>query len=268
MDCTRNELTIKKELRNYFKQLGIEFHSNTKALGHQGFCRANRIDISKNTPDSRIIPVMLHEFAHYILFSLNSTPKSQNLEPIFGENSEALHSELLLVTNFVDENSTFKKLITQKETIKENIKYHENIIKQKYPSFKRSQEFKPFSRFSRFSDIKYLLKHDAVKVLSWFTFKTYSIMNLEKDFENVPQEFVSYLKLRSFMRKQKTITNKINKMQKYYNEPSELFSRFVEGLYINKDHIKEIAPNCYKKFFENIDNIPNLKQALIIAEVV
>jgi len=93
-------------------------------------------------------------------------------------------------------------------------------------------------------------------------------MNLEKDFENVPQEFVSYLKLRSFMRKQKTITNKINKMQKYYNEPSELFSRFVEGLYINKNHIKKIAPNCYEKFFENIDNVPNLKQALIIAGVV
>ena len=56
----------KKELIQYYKSLGLTVHMTTKARGHQGFFLKNRIDISKNTPENRIIPTLLHEFAHYI----------------------------------------------------------------------------------------------------------------------------------------------------------------------------------------------------------
>ena len=56
----------KTELVNYFKSLGLEVHTGTKARGHQGFFIKNRIDVSKNVPENRVVPTLLHEFAHYI----------------------------------------------------------------------------------------------------------------------------------------------------------------------------------------------------------
>ena len=56
----------KKELLKYFKSLGISVYTSTKARGHQGFFLKNRIDISRNTPENRVVPTLLHEFAHYI----------------------------------------------------------------------------------------------------------------------------------------------------------------------------------------------------------
>ena len=56
----------KKTLVKYLKSLGIEVHTTTKARGHQGFFCNNRIDISKNTPEHRVIPTLLHEFAHFV----------------------------------------------------------------------------------------------------------------------------------------------------------------------------------------------------------
>ena len=69
MDCTRNELVKKQEIINYFKSLGIEVHTTTKALGHQGFFRRNRIDVSRVLKEDRIIPTLIHEFSHYIVFN-------------------------------------------------------------------------------------------------------------------------------------------------------------------------------------------------------
>ena len=56
----------KKELIKYFKSLGITVHTGTKARGHQGFFLKNRIDISKNVPENRVVQTLMHEFAHYI----------------------------------------------------------------------------------------------------------------------------------------------------------------------------------------------------------
>lgn len=60
------EKDLAKKLIKYFKSLGIEVYTNTKARGHQGFFLKNRIDISKNTKEERIVPTLLHEFAHFI----------------------------------------------------------------------------------------------------------------------------------------------------------------------------------------------------------
>ena len=248
MDSTRNTLDIQNDIITYLKSIGIEVRTKTKALGHQGFFRVNRIDISREIKEERIIPTLLHEFAHYIIFNIK--PLCKDMHYIFNEDSEIIHKELISVTNFVDKNASLEKLYTMKHNVKQAISSHEKIIKASYPNFKRNEKFKPFLKYSRHSDIKHLVKHDAVKVLSWFSYKTYSIMNIDNEFPNTPIEFVAYLKLKSCQRKQASISRKINKLKKYYNEPTELFARFIEGLYINKEEIMHIAPYTYKKFKE------------------
>ena len=39
-------------------------------------------------------------------------------------------------------------------------------------------------------------------------------------------------------------------MTKYYKEPTELFARFVEGLYTDKEEVISLAPYTYNKFKE------------------
>ena len=57
---------IADDLIKYFKQLGLDVHTTTKARGHLGFFLDGRIDISKNTPKEKIVQTLLHEFSHYI----------------------------------------------------------------------------------------------------------------------------------------------------------------------------------------------------------
>lgn len=246
MDCTRNKLNKKCEIIQFFQSLGIDVHTTTKALGHQGFFRRNRIDISKNISSDRVIPTLIHEFAHYVIFNKKNICK--DFYPIFNQDCEYIYQELLAVTNFVDSNSTLEKLHIQKENVKKVIKQQEQIIKAKYPDFKRNDKFKPFLKYARFSDLKHLLKYDAIKVLHWFSYKTYSIINIENEFPDIPREFAAYLRLKSGQRKQSSISRKINKMNKYYNEPTELFARFIEGLYIDKNKIIQLAPQTYNLF--------------------
>ena len=249
MDYTRNQINIiKKEIINFFISLGIEVHTSTKALGHQGFFRLNRIDISRDINEERIIPTLIHEFAHFITFNIKA--KCNDFNPIFKTDDNYIYNELIKVTHFVDENSKLEKLYIQKENIKKAIKHHEKIIKNKYPEFKRNEKFKPFLKHTKHSDARYLLKHDAIKVLHWFTYKTYSIINIEKEFPDMPEEFISYLKLKSSQRKQTSISRKINKLNKYYNSPTELFARFIEALYINKDTVLNTAPKTFQLFKE------------------
>ena len=42
----------------------------------------------------------------------------------------------------------------------------------------------------------------------------------------------------------------INKLNKYFSKPTELFARFVEGLYIDEQKTRELAPNATVRFFE------------------
>ena len=59
-----------KELIRYFESLGLKVNTTTKARGHLGFFMKNRIDISKNVPKNRVVPTLLHEFAHYIHYGI------------------------------------------------------------------------------------------------------------------------------------------------------------------------------------------------------
>jgi len=277
------EKTLAKQLIKYFKSLGIEVYTNTKARGHQGFFLKNRIDISKNTKEDRIVPTLLHEFAHYIhsklepdmaktggtieeLFCLKEekTPSPQpspprgegaspNLSPFHPLTlSPTLENELLLVTNFVDPHSLSPRLQTHKEQVKKKIKSLESIIKQYYPKFMRSKKFKEFDKYIKKSKAKYLLKYDRVKFVSPFLrrIEIFSIDNLENDFPDMPTAFCAYIRLKSQQKKQARISSRINKLNKYYSKPTELFARLVEGIYLDPNRIQTLAPQTCERFLE------------------
>lgn len=309
---------MKKKLIKYFKSLGIEVYTATKARGHQGFFLKNRIDISKDLKEERIIPTLLHEFAHYIhaklepdmaktggslekLFCVEpdskslqaSTPRQkknifgfacQLLLPTMNEaddnntegwafSSTILEQELLAVTNFVDEHSHNHKLKAHKEQIKKKIKTLEGEIKKYYPKFMRSKKFKEFDKYIKKSKARYLLRYDRVKFVSPNLFgllkkiEIFAIENLEHDFPEMPTAFCAYIRLKSAQKKQARISARINKMNKYYSRPTELFARLVEGLYINKEKTQELAPNSTTQFLKLLETeyYFELKEALSIA---
>ena len=249
-----------KDLISYLRSIGLEVHTSTKARGNQGFYIKNRIDISKNIAPERLIPTLIHEFAHYIHSRVEPFMERTggSIEVIFDDDTPKFYqSELLEVTKYVDKNSKCEKLLAHKNIITDKISVYEQVIKEKYPNFQRSKKFPDFNKYIKGSNAKYLLKYDRVKLISKGFSKRidiYSIDNIEKDFTDMPKEFCAYIRLKSCQKKQARISAKINKLNKYYSKPSELFARFVEGLYINKEQIKIIAPNCYKRFCELLDN--------------
>ncbi len=260
-----------RELINYLESIGLEVNTSTKARGHQGFYVRNRIDVSKNVNEDRIIPVLLHEFAHYIHSCLESGMEKNggSLEVIFDDDNSSFYvDELLAVTNFVDKNSKFEKLRSHQDLIKEKIKEYELIIKNKYPNFLRTKKFNEFNKYIKGSKARYLLKYDRVKlVLGRGKYETLTLDNLEKDFSDMPKEFAAYIRLQSCRKRQGRISSRINRLKKYYAKPTELFARFVEGLNIDNIKIKEIAPNSYKRFFELLDagyyrELQNVKELL------
>lgn len=272
------EKVLAKTLIKYFKSLGIEVYTNTKARGHQGFFLKNRIDISKNTREDRIVPTLLHEFAHFIhskiepdmaksgghleiLFDIEGKNK-RGQEGLFFNSStfqlidlSTIQKELLSVTHFVDEHSLSPKLKTHKEQVKKKIKALEGVIKQYYPNFMRSKKFKEFDKYIKKSKAKYLLKYDRVKFVSPFLrrIEIFSIDNLEADFPEMPTAFCAYIRLKSQQKKQARISARINKLNKYYEKPTELFARLVEGLYLNPNKTQALAPTATKRFFELLE---------------
>lgn len=254
---------MKKKLIKYFKSLGIEVYTNTKARGHQGFFLKNRIDISKNTKEDRIIPTLLHEFSHYIHNKLESdTAKTGGtFERLFNLKSTSLslstvEQELLAVTNLVDENSLYPKLILHKQQIKKKIKSLETRIREDYPNFMRSKKFREFDRYIKKSKAKYLLRYDRVKFVSPFLRRVeiFSIDSLEKDFPEMSRAFCAYIRLKSTQKKQARVSAKINKLNKYYSKPTELFARLVEGLYMDEAQTQALAPHVTQLFFELLES--------------
>jgi len=248
-----------KELIQYLKSLGIQVNTTTKARGHLGFFLKNRIDISKNIPPHRVVPTLLHEFTHFIHYGLEPdlAITGGSFYKIFKEENPIFEQELIKVTNFVDENSLCVRLFEHKDRIKKQIKEYEEVIKKDYPKFLRSKKFKEFDKFIKKSNAKYLLKYDRVKLLTGFFRKKYEIISvstIEKDFPNMPQAFAAYIKLNSCRKKQSKISARINRLQKYYKRPTELFARLVEGLYLDKEWVCALAPYTTKRFFELLNS--------------
>ena len=249
----------KKELIKYIKSLGLIVNTGTKARGHKGFFLENRIDISKELVDDKIIPVLLHEFTHYIHYKIEPEMNKTGgtFRRIFNSDNPIYSAELDKVTQFVDENSRLMDLYKQKNNLKEKILLEESVIKGYFPKFKRSAPFKPLEKIIKKTDMKYLLKYDRVKIWGGnFTFKTriISVEDMEKDFKGAEIYIYSYIRLKSYQRMLNKISSRINRYKKYYSKPAEKFARFVEGLYLDEEWIEAIAPESVKKFYELLND--------------
>ncbi len=249
---------LKQKLIRYMKREGIDLRTDTKARGNLGLFSENRIDIHRKLDDEKFVEVLMHEYAHLIHKKLeNDMAKSGGKLGILfntddGEFLERVRQELVQVTCMVDENALFKKLDAQKYAYKIKIRALENLIKKDYPNFLKSKPFKEFERYIKKSDARFLLKYDKVRIITPFLRreKVYSIETLEKDFPNMQPAFALYIRICSLSRKSRNIQKRKNKLKKYYEKPSELFARLVQGMYKHEDCIKDMAPIAYKRFNE------------------
>lgn len=267
MDNSRNRTLVKKELIEHITSLGVQVNTGTKARGARGTFREGRIDISRILDDDAAIKTLVHEFAHYVSFNLDKKMNDFNI--IFKLDNAQLRDELSKVTAYVDKNSLCNELRTEQIKLRKGIKNLTKLIREKYPDFKQNGELKEFKRYTRWSDASYLERYDRVKLHSWFSHKIYSVSNVKNDFPNMPDVFVHYLKLRSKLRRNASISRRIAKLKKYYAGTNELFARFIEGLYIDSQKIKEMAPYTYSHFLElyNTDYYNGLKKVFDIVGV-
>ena len=129
-------------------------------------------------------------------------------------------------------------------------------IKSKYPDFKRSAPYKKLDSPLKRTDARYLLKYDRVKVKTPFSgrIKTYCAKDFLADFPQFDEYFAAYINLKSHQRMMKRISARINRLNKYYSRPSELFARFAEGLYVDKETVKKLAPQAFERFFELLNS--------------
>ena len=96
----------------------------------------------------------------------------------------------------------------------------------------------------------------GIQILCMFFKKieVYSIDNIEKDFCDMPKEFVAYIRLKSCQKRQARVSARINKLKKYYAKPTELFARFIEGLYLDPERVRSVAPQTYNRFYELLED--------------
>ena len=247
-------------LIEYLKSLGIDINvGKNKARGHKGiFMRKNnsfRIDISKCINEEERLSVILHELAHFIHYSYDKNLKS--LDFAFGDLSDEIREELIKITvNDVPKNFAVA-LYNQKQQLNKQIKYFSTEIKQMHPDFKLSSADNSIEKSFSFP-LKYLLKYDRVKFLN----KIYDIDSIERD-SDIAEDKKLYLLIKSKQRALKRVNSRINKLNKYYNNPSELFARFLDSYYTKPENTKNIAPNAYKLISEsNIEILKNINEIL------
>ncbi len=242
------------ELENYLRSAGIDVNiGRNKARGHKGLFirRADgfRIDISKNLDDDGVLSVLLHEFAHFLHYSFDSTLKS--LDFIFDNFNDDLREELIRVTVLDVPKDFAQSLYNMKNALSCDIKKLSESIKQELPQFKLSENNKVIER-GLSGTLKYLLKYDRVKIYN----QLYSVENLD-DYFSLSEVQKNYIMLKSKQRSLKRVNSRINKLNKYYNNPSELFARFVGMYYTNPEKVKNLAPKAYDKISKS--KIPQLQ---------
>lgn len=232
--------SLKEKLIKYFESLGIEVCTDTNAHGNKGYFSNNKIEISSTIKKRKFVPTLLHEFSHYIHMKIeqNLLKTGGNINVIFNlpvEDTNAdkigkiLQEELLLVTNFVDKSSSCNLLKSYREKLNNKIDKLEYKIKKEYPDFKKTKKNKDFDNFA----------NTATK-------KAASLSR--------PKAFLAYTELITVQREKRRICRCIDKYKKYYSTPTELFARFIEGIYIDSEKIKNIAPEAFKRFFNLLES--------------
>lgn len=260
MNYDKSKPLTKRNLVAFLTSLNIEVKTNTKARGNQGLYQKNRIDVSRGLKEDKAIEVLVHEFAHHIHYKIDKDflKNGGSIENIF-KTSEIteIKEELINVTKLIDKNSRLQIFLNAKEEVSKTIKGMQGAIKRDYPNFQRSKKFPEFEKYIKNSEAKYLVKYDAIRLMQGFFFKKERILtvkNIENDFPDMPYAFQVYIRLCSMQRKQSKITRRINKLNKYYEKPTELFARFVQGYFSTPETISTIAPITTKRFNELLES--------------
>lgn len=260
MSYDKSKPLTKRNVIEYLRSLNIEVKTNTKARGNNGLYQKNRIDIARGLDEEKAISVLVHEFAHHIHYKIDSDfIKTGGSAAVIFNTSDIteIQQELINVTNLTDKNSRLNIFLKAKEDIAHSIKSMQNSIKDDYPDFLRSKKFKEFEQYVKNSEAKYLVKYDAIRLMQGFFFKKEKIItvkNVEIDFPEMPKAFQTYIKLCSLQRKQARITRRINKLNKYYTKPTELFARFVQGYFTTPETVSTIAPKTTKRFLTLLES--------------
>ncbi len=260
MSYDKSKPLTKRNVIEFLKSLDIEVKTNTKARGNNGLYQKNRIDIARGLDEEKAISVLVHEFAHHIHYKIDNEfiKNGGSIANIFNTSDiTQINSELINVTNLTDKNSRLTIFLNAKEETSNKIKSMQSAIKRDYPDFQRSKKFAEFNSYVKNSDAKYLVKYDAIKLMQGFFFKKEKIItvkNVENDFPDMPKAFQIYIKLCSMQRRQSRITRRINKMNKYYTKPTELFARFVQAYFTDPQTVTTIAPTATKRFLNLLND--------------
>ncbi len=239
------------DLVKYLNSLGIVVNvGKNKARGNKGVFintpKSYRIDVSGKLTEDEILSVLVHEFAHYIHYTYDKSLKS--LEFVFSPFDDEILEELISVTVQQIPKDYAESLFCQKELIKQEINEVVNVIKKEYHNFKLSSKLIDLERKITLP-YKYLLKYDRVN----FFGNIYSVDNVCEQ-GNFSECECAYIKFLSLKRALNRVNSKICKLNKYYNNNSELFARFVEFYFLSYQNTKKIAPNAFIIFDEAVKN--------------
>ena len=159
------------------------------------------------------------------------------------DKNDIILEELLALTVEDIPKDFAQTLFSQKEAVSKEIKKLSLKIKNIYPDFKLSQPNKTIEKDIKSQGLSCLLKYDRVKMLKGFSFKLYSIDDLDFLKTKFSQTHIDYLKLKSKQRILRRINSRIQKLNKYYNSETELFSSSLEKYFLNPSTFNKIAPN-------------------------
>lgn len=239
---------------DYIESLGIEINlGKNKARGNKGFFKARgvnyRIDVSKGLSDEEKLKVLVHEFVHYVHFTHDRTLKSA--EFLFGEDTESYEEDLIKLTVESIPKSTAEPLFAKKSRLKKETSEIVKLLKKSFPDFRQSLPYKPLEKSLK-NPLKYLLKYDRVKVFEGFKFKIYSIENINTDFPELSEECRLYIRLQSKQRALRRINSRISKLNRYYNNLSELISRSFEYFITEPETMSAKTPRLYNFYKDYI----------------
>lgn len=223
------------ELTRYIESLGIQVNlGKNKARGNKGIFmsrkNSHRIDISKNVDEDSVSSTLLHEFAHFIHYKYDKTLKS--LDFVFKDLSDEEQEELLDVTVKNIPKDFASSLFDAKKQLSIENKILAEQIKSIYPDFKVSEPFKKIERNLMFA---------------------FSLTEVEQ----------AYVKLKYNQKNIAKINAKINKLNKYYNQPSELWARLFELFFMDKASALKSAPNiCRRLECTSIPEVLEIKKII------
>ena len=246
---------------DYLKSEGVLVNiSKNKAQGNKGFFRINRnsnyrIDISKGLTDNEILTTLIHEFVHYVHYKYVKDLTS--LDFIFPDFNENLEQELLDITVSYISRDFASFLFKSKECYKKEIAFLLNQLKVNNQNFNlRTKRLYP-------EPIIYFTKYEKFS----YNDKMYNLENISQDFKFLSEDDIMYIKLKLNQNKLKRINSKISKLNKYYNNKSELFARFCELFFLQRQKAIKIAPLTSKNFIENVIKF-NIKEFIRLNEML